>query len=204
MDTRLAQPSISLPDESGCDICAPGDEGPVTVSICRRVKKGMDRAYEFWISGVIEAASSYPGHLGTSVLRPSQSTNHQYVVIYRFDSYANCQYWEDSLLRQQWLAQLDDLVVGEATTHRGTGLEFWFDLPELPAHKPPAPTKMALVLIVVVYALVMAINLLFAPLLSEFPLWLKTLLIVVTQVLLMTFVVMPRVTKLLKNWLFAD
>ncbi len=204
MNSHQTQASESQPEASGCDICMPGDEGPVTVSISRRVKAGMEKAYEFWISGVIEAASSYAGHLGTSVLRPSQATDHQYVIIYRFDSYANCQHWEQSQLRQQWLDQLDDLVEGEATTRRGTGLEFWFDLPELPSNKPPPATKMALVLIVVVYLLVMTINLLFAPILSDLPLWLRTLFIVISQVLLMTFIVMPRVTKILKNWLFTD
>jgi len=183
-------------------VCQPGKEGSVTVSISRKVKKGCEIAYEDWISGVIEAASSYPGHLGTNVLRPGIATKHEYVIIYRFDSYAHCQTWEQSVLRQEWLEKLDDLVEGEATTKRSTGLEFWFDLPELPVHKTASPQKMAMVLIVVVYFLVMAINLGFEPILEQMPFWLRILFVVVTQVLLMTFIVMPRVTKVLKNWLF--
>ena len=61
---------------------------------------------------------------------------------------------------------------------------------------------MALVLIVVVYSLIMGIHVLLEPWLSLLPGWLQTLCVVTGQVLLMTYVVMPRVTRLLKNWLF--
>ncbi|MBR9912770.1 MAG: antibiotic biosynthesis monooxygenase [Gammaproteobacteria bacterium] len=186
------------------NVCQPGSEGPVTVSISRKVKPGCEADYEHWISGVIEAASSYPGHLGTSVLRPGPATRHEYVIIYRFDNYQHCQAWEQSELRQHWLQQLAGLTEGEPQTRRSTGLEFWFDLPELPSHRTPPPHKMALVLIVVVYLLIMGINLLFGAWLTLLPHWLQTLFVVSAQVLLLTFVVMPRVTKLLQPWLFKD
>lgn len=183
-------------------VCQPGDEGSITVSISRKVKPGAEAEYELWISGVIQAAARYPGHLGTNVLRPGPATNYEYVLIYRFDNYQNCQNWEQSTLRQQWLDKLEGLVEGEATTRRGTGLEFWFDLPELPVQKP-SPAKMSLVLIVVVYVLVMALNLIFAPLLDQMNLWGRIFCVVLAQVLLMTYLVMPRVTRMLKNWLYS-
>jgi len=182
--------------------CEPGKEGPVTVCISRKVKSGHEVEFEQWLSGIIEASSSYAGHQGASVLRPGPTTNYEYVIIYRFDSYYHCQQWEHSELRQQWLDKLGGLEAGEATTRRGTGLEFWFDLPELPINKAAPPHKMALVLIVVVYVLIMGLNLLFQPLLAPVPAWLRTLLVVVVQVLLLTYIVMPRVTRLLKDWLF--
>ncbi len=187
--------------ETSQHICQPGDEGAITVSISRKVKPGCEPAYEQWVSGVIEAASTYPGHLGTNVLRPGPATGYEYVLIYRFDNYSNCQQWETSPLRQHWLDQLEGLVEGSATTQRGTGLEFWFDLPELPVAKP-SPWKMSVVLICVVYLLVMMLNLVFASWLDQMPLWLRILCVVVAQVLLMTYLVMPRVTRMLKNWLY--
>jgi len=83
-----------------------------------------------------------------------------------------------------------------------TGLETWFDLPEVPAAKTPSPHKMALVLIVVVFVLVWALNLLLGPVMAGWPLPLRVLTIATIQVLLMTYLVMPRVTRLLKPWLF--
>lgn len=180
----------------------PGQEGPVTVSISRKVKPGREAEYEAWISGVIDAASEYSGHQGSNVLRPSVATGNRYVLIYRFDSYENCQNWESSVLRKEWLDKLEPLIEGEAEVQRGTGLEFWFDLPELPVNKHPSPHKMALVLITVVYVLVIMLNLLLAPLLVDANLWLKSAVIVVLQVVLMTYLVMPRVTRLIHSWLF--
>lgn len=180
----------------------PGDEGSITVSISCRVKSGFEAQYERWISGVIAAASTYPGHLGANVLRPGPTTNHEYVLIYRFDSYSDGQTWEKSSLRQEWLAKLENMVEGDPITHRGTALEFWFDLPELPVKTHPSPHKMAMVLISVVYTLVLMFNIVLEPILEGMPLWQHVLVIVVLQVLLMTYLVMPRVTRLLQPWLY--
>ncbi|MEZ5840125.1 MAG: antibiotic biosynthesis monooxygenase [Hyphomicrobiales bacterium] len=181
----------------------PGDEGPVTVSIARRVKPGHEREYEAWISGVSRAAAKFPGHLSVNVLRPSEATGGDYVIIYRFDSYAHCRTWENSPERAEWVARLGELVEGEAAVKRVTGLEFWFDLPEVPVAAHPSPHKMALTLIVVVYGIVLPLNLIFATPLGMLPFWARTLVVVVTQVMLMTYLVMPRVTRLLKPWLFG-
>lgn len=183
------------------DVCQPGDEGSITVSISRKVNPGAEEFYEQWITGVIEAASHFAGHQGTSIMRPSRATNEEYVIIYRFDCYENCQIWERSQIRQSWLEKLSGIIDGEAKMQRGTGLEFWFDLPSLPVKKPK-PSKMSLVLIVVVYVLVVALNMIFAPFLEQLSFLPKTLFIVVSQVLLMTYLVMPRVTKALQNWLY--
>lgn len=182
--------------------CEQGDEGPVTVSISRKVKTGCEAEYEQCLSELIEAASGFHGHQGVTVLRPNSATNHEYVIIYRFDTYSNCQQWEQSELRQQLVRPLSSLVEGEASTSKATGLEFWFSLPELPTHKPPKPYKMALVLIVVVYALIMGVNTLLEPVIGTLPTAVKVFIVVVIQVLLMTYIIMPRVTKAQKTWLF--
>ena len=181
----------------------PGQEGPVTVSISRRVRAGHEAEYETWLHGIIEAASDFPGHMGVNILRPSGKTDGRYVLIYRFDSWAHCETWEKSETRAHWVRQLAEIVEGEAETRRVTGLEAWFDLPEVPAAKHAPQWKMAITLIVVVFAIVFPLQLLILPLTSDWPHAARTLLIAVIQVLLMTYLVMPRVTKLLRGWLFA-
>lgn len=181
----------------------PGQEGPVTVSISRRVLPGRAAEYEAWVTRVVAAAAAFPGHMGANILRPSGKTGGRYVLIYRFDSYAHAQAWEDSPRRAALVAELDGLVEGETEMRRVTGLEAWFDLPEVPAQKHAPQGKMALVLIVVVFALVYPLQLIVLPLVPGWPHWTKTLLIAVIQVLLMTYLVMPRVTRALRAWLFA-
>lgn len=177
-------------------------DGPVTTSVARKIMPGQEAAYEAWIVGVSHAAAQYPGHQGVSVLRPSQATQGEYVLIYRFDSYTHGRAWEESDERHAWVQKLDGISVGQATFTKVTGLEFWFDLPTVSVALKPTPYKMALTLIVVVFSLVYPLQLTFGAWLSGAPLWLKVLVIVVLQVLLMTYIVMPRVTHLLKPWLF--
>nr|BAH89307.1 hypothetical protein [uncultured bacterium]BAH89750.1 hypothetical protein [uncultured bacterium]BAH90576.1 hypothetical protein [uncultured bacterium] len=180
----------------------PGEEGPVTVSISRRIKPGREADYEAWVHGVIEAARGFAGHMGVSILRPSGKTGDRYVLIYRYDSWAHCEAWERSDARRKWTEKLADMVEGDPETRRATGLEAWFELPEVPASKPAPQWKMALVLIAVVFVIVFPLQLLILPLTADWPHWSRTLLIAIIQVLLMTYLVMPRVTALLKNWLF--
>lgn len=177
---------------------------PVTVSVSRKVLPGHEKDYEDWIAGISRDASKFTGHLGLSVLRPSRATQGEYVLIYRFDSYEHGRAWEESDTRKAWIDRLDGIVEGEPTYKKVTGLEFWFDLPSVPAAASPSPHKMALTLIVVVFALIYPLQLTIGAWLSGAPLWLKVLAIVVLQVLLMTYVVMPRVTRLLKPWLFGS
>lgn len=178
------------------------DNDPVTVCISRKVKPGKESDYEQWIKGITAAASTFQGHLGMNVLRPNAKTGGEYVTIYRFDTYAHARLWEQADVRQQWIDKLDDIVESTTKVHKITGLEFWFDLPNMPVSARPNPHKMALVLMVVVYSLVLSLNIILAPLIGHFDLWLRLIVIIALQVLLMTYVVMPRVSVLLKSWLY--
>ncbi|NIY80596.1 antibiotic biosynthesis monooxygenase [Celeribacter sp. HF31] len=193
----MSEPLMSEP------LVEPGQEGPVTISISRRVKPGCEAHYEDWLHGIIHAAGGFPGHMGVNVLKPSGATGGRYVLIYRFATWAQCQAWEDSETRADWVAKLGDLVEGEGERKRVTGLEAWFELPEVPAAKHAPRWKMSLLLIVVVFALVYPLQLIVLPLIPAWPHGLKTLVIAIIQVLLMTYLVMPRVTKALKAWLFV-
>ena len=180
---------------------AGGQNGPVTVSLSRRVLPGREADYEAWLRGITAEAVTFPGHMGVNVIRPTPPSR-EYISIFRFDNYQHSRAWEDSAVRARWLGRLEGLVEGETVVKKGTGLEFWFSLPELPsAH--PSPHKMALVLLVVVYVLVLALNYLLNPLTVGWSPAARVFLVVASQVGLMTYVVMPRVTQLLKSWLYG-
>ncbi len=179
---------------------ADDDGGPVTISVARHIVPGREADYEAWLKGITARALEYPGHMGVNVLRPTPGSN-EYVTIFRFDSYEHSKAWEESEVRKDWLSRLTGIVEGEDEVRKGTGLEFWFSLPELPAAHP-SPHKMALVLVIVVFTLVMAINAALSPFAGQWPAALRVFVTVLCQVLLMTYVVMPRVTRLLKGWLY--
>lgn len=178
------------------------EEGPITISIARKVKKGSEKEYEKWEKEVIQAAAKYKGYMGTNFLRPNSATEHKYIIIYRFDSYQNACKWEDSAERRKWLEKVDPFLEGEAVKQKKSGLEVWFELPEIEAAKPAPRYKMAIVLTVVLYILSVGLNMLLMPLLKHNAWQLNILIILIINVILMTWVIMPKVTKLLKNWLF--
>ncbi|AFT66231.1 antibiotic biosynthesis monooxygenase [Cycloclasticus sp. P1] len=180
------------------------DNTAVTVSIARKVKKGAEQQYEDWLHRLSEVATKFPGHQGVHILKPSAQTGGDYVLIVGFNSYAHQKKWEESEQRQRFLDELDEkgLIEGSTKIKKVSGLEFWFTLPEVPSSAPPNRHKMALVLMVVVFSLLVTINQVFAPWLSTLTPILKLAIMVVGQVLLMTYLVMPAVTRLLKNWLY--
>ena len=179
-------------------------EGPVTVTVSRRVKPGREAGYEAWLKHISGVAGRFPGHMGVNVIRPDGVRHKDYVTIVRFDSYRHLRHWEESPERAELIGQLEGLVAGEARVQRVTGLEFWFTLPEAPAASPPSPHKMALVLVVVVFGVVVSIQLAFGAWLAQLPMLVRIGVVVVAQVLLMTYIIMPQVTRLLRSWLFAD
>ena len=54
----------------------------------------------------------------------------------------------------------------------------------------------------VVFMLVLLLNLALSPLIGDWPLALRLLITVTLQVFLMTYLIMPRVTRLLARWIF--
>lgn len=176
----------------------------VTVSIARKVKPGAEKQYEDWLHRISDVAMKFPGHQGVHILKPSTKTGGEYVLIVGFNSYAHQKAWEESLQRQQFLDELEEkgLIEGCTKIKKVSGLEFWFTLPEIPASASPNRHKMALILIVVVFSLLVSINLVFGQWLNLLPFILKLAVMVTGQVLLMTYFVMPAITRLLKNWLY--
>jgi len=61
---------------------------------------------------------------------------------------------------------------------------------------------MALVLSIVVYMIVVTLNITVIPLISDWPYSIRALAVVLVQVVLLTYVVMPRISRWLKDWLY--
>ena len=71
-------------------------EGPVTVTVSRRVKPGREAGYEAWLKHISGVAGRFPGHMGVNVIRPDGVRHKDYVTIVRFDSYRHLRHWEES------------------------------------------------------------------------------------------------------------
>ena len=175
---------------------------PVTVVVTRRVRAGREAAYETWLARLIEEASTLPGYLGTSIHRPRVGGPREYTSIFRYDSVDHLRAFEESDLRRRALASVADLVEGDAIWERLTGLELWFTPPPGTVVPQPSRLRMALVMIAVVYGLVLSIGKLVALGLGQAPPPLRLLITITLEVFLMTYLLMPRLTRWLARWIY--
>jgi hypothetical protein len=177
----------------------PEDGGPVTVTVARRVAPGCERDFEDWYDGIIGAASRFSGFLGAGILRP-HAMGGEWHVVYRFADAEDLRRWEASPERAQWLVRAERFAE-ETGVHRVSGLETWFAMPGRTAPAPPR-WKMFLVTLAAIVPLVLLMNVLVLPVLSGWPMLARVLVFSGTLTGLMTWVVMPRITRLFRRFLY--
>ncbi len=187
---------------AGPSIAPLTDDESVTVVTSRRVRPGCEAAFEAWLDGIGAAAAKFPGLIGRRVTRPSDHEHPEYVVVFKFDHYRNLRAWTESAERRRWLAAVEPLVLDEFKEAVLTGLERWFTLPTQPNLPPPPRYKMAAVTLLVVYPLSLGLGAALAVPLGVLPSALRSLVSSVPMIALMTWVLMPRATRLFRRWLY--
>ena len=176
---------------------------PVTVVVTRRVRSGREAEYEDWLKRLLAEAESLKGYLGATVQRPAADAKvREFTSVFRFDSVESLKAFEGSELRRRYLAEVVDYVEADANWQRLTGLEFWFTPPKGTMVPQPSRWRMAVVMIAVVYGLVVSIGQLVALVMGQAPQSLRLLVTISIEVFLMTYVLMPRLTRWLARWIY--
>jgi antibiotic biosynthesis monooxygenase (ABM) superfamily enzyme len=186
------------------DSPARGSHGPVTTTVTRRVKPGHESLYDEFLAGINAAASRFPGHLGVEVFRPESATAGEYRIVYRFDTGEHLRAWLDSDERAAWLERAEPHVIGPMRTGFVTGLETWFTLPDRPGIPPPPPYKMALLTWLTIFPLITLVVIALGPLLEKLDLVPRLAVTTALTVPIMTWLVMPRITRLFRKWLYPQ
>jgi antibiotic biosynthesis monooxygenase (ABM) superfamily enzyme len=179
-----------------------GTQGPVTTTVTRRVKPGHEAFYEQFLQGIIAEVSKFPGHMGVEVFRPASAADGEYRVVYRFDTREHLRAWLESDERAAWLERAEPHVVGPMRSRFVTGLETWFTVPGRPDTPPPPPYKMALLTWVALFPVLTLVVVIIGPVIQGLPTVPRLAITAAVVVPIMTWVVMPRVTRLLHHWLF--
>lgn len=174
---------------------------PVTVVVTRRVKPGCEHAYEAWLERLLRDAKELPGYLGTVVQRPA-APSRTYTSVFRFDSVEHLRAFEQSELRRRALEEVVPWVEADAAWEKLTGLELWFTPPPGTVVPQPSRLRMALVMIAVVYGLVLSIGGLVAAVMASAPMPARLFVTIAIEVFLMTYVIMPRLTRALARWIY--
>jgi uncharacterized protein len=176
---------------------SPHEIDPVTIAVTFKVKPRREGDFEQWAHDITIAASKYPGHLGASWIR-SGATYH---VIYRFADHALFHDWHESAVRASFLERLSPIATLVTDDHL-TGLETWFELPNQPGLPAPPRWKMAIATWIGVFPLLTLLQWMLGSRLANLPLIARVMLLTLIVVVLMTYVVMPRLARVLRRWLY--
>lgn len=181
--------------------------GPVTLVISEVVEPSKMAAYEAWTKGINHDARQFEGFLGVEVIRPRDHDHPEYVVIVKFETYEHLRCWLISPTYLDWMEQSYGLIAARSQQQLPSGLELWFTLPhahsEMRSPLPSPPYYKQVVLgVLAVYPLILLANGLLGPLLVGLPPLLALLISVIFVSALLTYPVMPWLSKGLGFWLY--
>lgn len=177
---------------------------PITLVISEIVKPDRVQEYEAWTRGINQAAQQFTGFLGVETIRPRDHAYPEYVVIVRFDNYGHFRIWSQSSTYRDWIEKSRHLVTTRTRQQLPSGMEVWFSLPRnnLQNSQHPAYYKKVILGVLAVYPLILLANALLGPFTATWYPLLGLLISCVFVSALLTYPVMPWLTKLLDFWLY--
>jgi antibiotic biosynthesis monooxygenase (ABM) superfamily enzyme len=176
--------------------------GRVTVVVSRVVKQGREAEYEQWLAGIHERMSAFEGFAGLELVRPVDGLQPEHVVILSFHAPEHLRRWEASEIRKTWLAKADPFTDRPVNIQHISGMEGLFTLGRSDVALAPPKYKMVIVVAAALYPLVVLSNQFVAPYLP-LPFLGRMLVTTVLNTAIMTYLVMPQLTWLLRSWLAA-
>jgi antibiotic biosynthesis monooxygenase (ABM) superfamily enzyme len=176
---------------------------PIHVAITRTVKPGCEEAFEKAIRTFFADSLKETGTLGAQLLLPLPgSQNRTYGILRSFASVQDRDAFYQSESFRQWDQAVKPLVEEDYSRRELTGLEAFFTDPHLIV-RPPL-WKMALLTWLGVWVTVWVVSNLVGPWLAGLPSWLATGVISLIVVSILTWGVMPILTRLARPWLIPS
>jgi antibiotic biosynthesis monooxygenase (ABM) superfamily enzyme len=137
-----------------------------------------------------------------TVIKSGGEQSHQFVTVLHFSTYEKVGEWEGSDVRKDLRAEVARLEEGKASFREVTGFEYWFSLPRIAATRPPARYKMMLVTVLGLYMLSVTYTYTINVWLKSLPDHLGIIIRILVLVLVMTYAVMPLLSRLFARWLY--
>ncbi|MDJ0675079.1 MAG: antibiotic biosynthesis monooxygenase [Calothrix sp. MO_167.B42] len=175
----------------------------VTAVISHYVRPGRESGYEEWLQDISQVARQFEGHNGVTILKPQPGTRPEYVIILRFNSYKNLCRWMRSRERKECIDRAKPLIEKPENVQILTGLEALVSLPNN-ASPPPPKYKTAFVTWIGVFVCASTLGYLLGPYLVALPYLLRQAIMTGVVVVLLAYVVMPRLTRLFYKWLHSS
>ena len=167
------------------------------------VKPERVKDFEQWALEMNQVVSGFAGYMGTDLIRPRNHAHPEYVIVVRFDTYEHLKAFVESPPREEWLKKSEEMTVGKMHVQEALGLTPWFVLPDasLPLVAPPR-YKMAVLTILGLYPTMLVVSTLVSALLQEWPRPVLSLVNMLILVPLLTYYIMPLITRVFRSWLY--
>jgi uncharacterized protein len=180
------------------------DADLVTIVVSHAINPANEEAFLAWQQRMTDAERMFPGFLGAELFRPVPGVQREWTALYRYDSDEHVDAWLESAERQRLLdegTRFQDFELRRISSPFGS----WFAPPGGGQGGPgPAQWKTALSVLVGLYPTVVLLSLAISEIWSGAQLWEALLVGNILSVSLLTWVVMPIVTRALGFWLASD
>jgi uncharacterized protein len=177
------------------------DAAMVTVVVSHPVDPADTDAFLAWQGRVTDAERRFAGFRGSELYRPVPGVQDEWTALYRYDSDEHASAWLESPERQRLLREGDRFK--EFQLHRiSSPFGSWFARPDGDEEEAGPPNwKTGLSVLVALYPTVVLLTLALSELWPDGPLWVTLLVGNICSVSLLTWLVMPLVTRVLRFWL---
>ena len=168
------------------------------------VKSGHQEDFEAWSKQINQVVSEQVGFISLDILRPRDKNNLEYIIIVRFEDSVSLNSWSTSETFKTIFKKAKPFLVSSQSQQQSHGIEQWFELPEhqISQVKKPAFYKLVVVGVLAVYPLVLLGNLLLNPFTKDLHYLFSILISVIFISVLLTYPVMPLISKILAPWLY--
>jgi antibiotic biosynthesis monooxygenase (ABM) superfamily enzyme len=178
---------------------------PISTVTLRTVRAGQEADFEAALRDFFQLTKDVPGQLGVHVVRPGPgSGSRDYGILRTFCSEEARRLFFESDLFLEWEARAADFLKGERRHQTLTGLETWFTQAGSRVLIPPPRWKMALVSTLGGCLAATLVGLTVGPRLASAGALTRTFLLSLLIAILMTWVMMPLLSRLLRRWLLPN
>ena len=176
----------------------------ITVSITRAVKPGCEADFERALHDFVQRSLALPGQMGVHIMRPAPgSASREYGIIRKFANRDALAEFRTSPEYLEWNQTAVELTEGTGRVEELTGLESWFTVPGAPLRSLPK-WKMAVATVIAVYPASLLLGETVGRWGRDWPMPFRALVAAILMVALLTWVLMPLVTRVLHRWLYPE
>ncbi|WP_234543088.1 antibiotic biosynthesis monooxygenase [Streptomyces shenzhenensis] len=197
------RPLLDGPEAQEVLVGEPPVQEGVTVVVSHRIAPGKEDEFVNWQQKMKKVQEKYPGYMGHEFFRPVPGVEDNWVTVFRFDNRGHLDNWLASEARSKLLAEGRGAIVSYDVRRVGSAFSGWFRFGD---GTQTAAWKQAMAVFLAIYPLVMVLNLTVnkALLNAGLPVFAMLYVSNVVSVVLLTWVVMPPLTRLLRFWLAPE